>query len=119
MNTSRGDVVVLDFPQSPGHPPKRRPAGVVQSDHNNGRLSNSIFAMVTTNTRLAATEPTQVLVDIATPDGKQSGLARTSAIKCENLYTLPQAAVRRVIGHLSVSLTQELNNALKAALELP
>lgn len=119
MNISRGDVVVLDFPQSPEQPPKRRPAVVVQSDHNNGRLSNSIFTMVTTNTRLATTEPTQVLVDIATPDGKQTGLTRTSAIKCENLYTLPQAAVRRVIGHLAVSLMQELNDALKASLELP
>jgi mRNA-degrading endonuclease toxin of MazEF toxin-antitoxin module len=52
MSLARGDVVILDFPQAPGQPPKRRPAVVVQSDRNNGRLTNSIFAMVTSNTRL-------------------------------------------------------------------
>jgi hypothetical protein len=41
---------------------------VVQSDRNNGRLTNSIFAMVTSNTRLAAIEPAQVLIDAATPE---------------------------------------------------
>jgi mRNA-degrading endonuclease toxin of MazEF toxin-antitoxin module len=35
MSVARGDVVILDFPQAPGQPPKRRPAVVVQSDHNN------------------------------------------------------------------------------------
>jgi mRNA-degrading endonuclease toxin of MazEF toxin-antitoxin module len=45
MNVRRGNVVILDFPQAPGHPPKRRPALVVQADHNNSRLTNSIFAM--------------------------------------------------------------------------
>jgi mRNA-degrading endonuclease toxin of MazEF toxin-antitoxin module len=58
-NLARGDVVILDFPQAVG-PPKRRPAIVVQSDHNNGRLTNSIFAMVTSKARLAANEPAQV-----------------------------------------------------------
>jgi mRNA-degrading endonuclease toxin of MazEF toxin-antitoxin module len=42
MSVARGDVVILDFPQAPGRPPKRRPAVVVQSDQNNGRLTNSI-----------------------------------------------------------------------------
>lgn len=70
MSVARGDVVILEFPQAPGQPPKRRPAVVVQSDQNNGRLTNSIFAMVTTNTRRAASEPAQVLIDVATPDGQ-------------------------------------------------
>jgi len=119
MSVARGDVVILDFPQTPGQPPKRRPAVVVQSDHNNGRLTNSIFAMVTTNTRLATSEPAQVLIDVATPDGQATGLTRTSAVKCENLYTLPQAAVLKTIGQLSPALMQQVDDALKASLELP
>ncbi|MBW3539995.1 MAG: type II toxin-antitoxin system PemK/MazF family toxin [Planctomycetes bacterium] len=119
MKVARGDVVILDFPQAPGQPPKRRPAIVVQSDHNNGRLTNSIFAMVTTNTRLASTEPTQVLIDLATADGKSTGLTRMSAVKCENLYTLPQAVVLKTIGQLSPALIQQVDDALKASLALP
>ena len=119
MNVRRGDVVILDFPQAPGQPPKRRPAVVVQSDHNNGRLTNSIFAMVTSNIRLATTEPAQVLIDVATPDGQRTGLTRTSAVKCENLYTLPQATVLKTIGQLSPVLLQQVDDALKASLGLP
>ena len=119
MSVARGDVVILDFPQAPGQPPKRRPAVVVQSDHNNGRLTNSIFAMVTSNVRLAATEAAQVLIDLSTPAGQGTGLTRTSAVKCENLYTLPQAAVLKTIGRLSPALLRELDDALKASLALP
>lgn len=118
MSARRGDVVILDFPQAPGQPPKRRPAVVVQSDHNNGRLTNSIFAMITSNTRLASTEPAQVLIDVSTPDGQQTSLSVTSAVKCENLYTLPQAAILRTIGKLSPSLMHQVDAALKASLGL-
>jgi mRNA interferase MazF len=119
MNVRRGNVVILDFPQAPGHPPKRRPALVVQADHNNSRLANSIFAMVTSNIRLATSESAQVLIDVATPDGQRTGLTRTSAVKCENLYTLPQATVLKTIGQLSPPLLRKVDDALKVSLGLP
>jgi mRNA-degrading endonuclease toxin of MazEF toxin-antitoxin module len=118
MIAKRGSIVILDFPQAPGQPPKRRPAVVVQSDHNNGRLSNSIFAMVTSNIRLATSEPSQILVDPTTADGQSSGLSHISAIKCENLYTLPQNSILRTIGQLSPVLMQNLDAALKVSLQL-
>ena len=119
MSVARGDVVILDFPQAPGQPSKRRPAVVVQSDHNNTRLTNSIFAMITSNVRLAANEPAQVMVDVATADGQQTALSKTSAVKCENLYTLPQAVVLKTIGQLSPSHMRQVDDALKASLGLP
>jgi mRNA-degrading endonuclease toxin of MazEF toxin-antitoxin module len=119
MSVTRGDVVILDFPQAPGHPPKRRPAIVIQSDHNNSRLTSSIFAMISSNIRLASTEAAQVLIDVTTTDGRQSGLHATSAVKCENLYTLPQQIVRRSIGRLPGPLMQQVDGALKASLALP
>jgi mRNA interferase MazF len=118
MTTQRGSIVILDFPQGPGQPAKRRPAVVIQSDHNNARLTNSIFAMVTSNTRLASSEPSQVLVDPTTVDGQSSGLSQVSAIKCENLYTLPQHSILRTIGQLSPDLLEKLDQALKASLQL-
>lgn len=115
MNIARGDVVLVMFPQAPGQPPKRRPAIVVQSDHNNARLTSSIFAMVTSNTRLATKEDTQVLIDVATAAGQATGIRRTSAVKCENLYTLPiKSAVR--IGALSSSLLRQVDDALRASI---
>jgi len=116
MSLARGDVVAVDFPM--GQPAKRRPALVIQSDHNNTRLVSSIFAMITSNTRLAGVEGTQVLIELTTPAGQQGGLRRPSAVKCENLYTLPTASARK-IGSLPAVTMQQVDLALKASLALP
>lgn len=118
MRVTRGDIVVVDFPQAPGQPSKRRPAVVVQADYNNARLTNAIFAMITSNTALAATEHAPVLIDVLQSHSQGTGLSRTSAIKCENLFTLPQTAVSKVIGRLSPVLIRKLDSALKASLGL-
>ncbi len=118
MTVARGDVVILNFPQGSGQPPKRRPAVVVQSNHNNTRLSNSIFAMLTSNTSLASSEATQLLIDLNTPQGRQSGLAHSSAVKCENIHTLPQASVIRTVGSLPEDLMRQIDDCLKESLGL-
>ena len=74
--------------------------------------------IITGNTNLVGTEPTQFLIDPATPEGKSSGLSYASAAKCENLMTVAQADILRTLGHLSDALKQKPNDSLKAALEL-
>lgn len=117
--TTRGDVVIVAFPFVSGGGGKNRPALVIQCDRNNQRLANTIVAMITGNTRLAATEPTQLLIDPATPDGSASGLAYPSAVKCENLYTISQQDILRTVGNLPPSLMAKVDACLKAALALP
>jgi mRNA-degrading endonuclease toxin of MazEF toxin-antitoxin module len=118
MPVSRGDVV-LTYVQNVGSPGgKVRPALVVQSDHNNRRLNETIIAAITSNLSHVH-EPTQLLIEIATPDGAASSLLHDSAVRCERLLTIPQAEVRRVIGHLSDALIQRIDNCLKAALGTP
>jgi hypothetical protein len=75
--------------------------------------------MIIGNTSLVGVEPTQFLIDPATPEGALSGLSYASAVKCENLATIPQTDIVDTIGHLSDVLKQRLNACLKAALELP
>src|SRR5437868_11764749 len=118
MSIQRGDVLILDWPFSGGGGSKARPAVVVQNDRDNGRLTNTIVVMVTSRTHRSA-EPTQVLVDVATPDGQQTGLHRTSVVNCVNLFTVEQGKVLHKIGKLSAALMQEVEGALKVALELP
>jgi mRNA-degrading endonuclease toxin of MazEF toxin-antitoxin module len=116
--TQRGDVVIVAFPYVTGGAGKNRPALVIQCDRNNQRLSNTIVAMITGNTRLATTEPTQLLIDPTTADGRGSGLAHASAVKCENLYTISQRDIIRTVGTLSPSLMSQVDACLKAALAL-
>jgi hypothetical protein len=73
----------------------------------------------TRNISHAAVEPTQFLIDPATPEGTSSGLTMVSAVKYENLHTVSQAHIRRTVGHLSDALKQKLNDCLMAALQLP
>ena len=91
---------------------------VVQCDRNNPRLLSTLVVGITRNIARAGMEATQFLIDPGTPEGASSGLGHVSAVKCENLYTISQARIRRTVGHLSDALKRKLNDCLKAALEL-
>jgi mRNA interferase MazF len=118
MPVSRGDVVLALFPFTDASGSKRRPALVVQCDRNNRRLQDVILALITSNTARALTEPTQLLIEIATPDGKQAGLLHDSAVKCEHLMTVHEGLIERVIGRLSSGMMQQVDQCLRSALDL-
>lgn len=115
----RGDVVIVAFPFTTGGAGKNRPAVVVQCDRDNQRLSNTIVAMITGNTSYALSEPTQLLMDPSTADGKSSGLSYASAVKCSNLYTIDQTHILATIGQFSPPIMSQLDACLKSALGLP
>jgi mRNA interferase MazF len=119
MTVSRGDIVLIDYPFSAGTGSKIRPALVVQNDRDNQRLTNSIVAMITSRTDRAALEPTQLYIDLTTPDGKQSGLLTNSAVNCVNLFTIDQRRVLRVVGALPDTMMSRIDQCLKIALQLP
>jgi mRNA interferase MazF len=74
--------------------------------------------MITGNIRLVGIEPTQFLIDPATPEGASSGLTYPSAVKCENIATVPRADIIDTVGRLSDVLILKLDECLKAALGL-
>ena len=114
----RGDVVLTFVANVGGAGGKVRPAPIVQSDHTNARLKETIIAAITSNVARVQ-EKTQLLVEIAGPEGAASGLLHNSAVRCERLHSIPQADVRKIIGKLPNALMQQINDCLKAALDLP
>jgi mRNA interferase MazF len=119
MRVSRGDVVLVNYPFASGTGSKVRPAVVIQCDRNNVRLDNTIIAQLTSRTRFASSEPTQLLIEADSAAGRQAGLLVDSALSCENLYTIRQDAIVRKIGTLPDSLLPRVAACLKASLELP
>lgn len=119
MPVSRGDVVLVPVPFSSGAGSKVRPVLVVQSDVNNQRLQDTIVAVITSTTRRTTLTPTQLLVEVATPEGRQSGLLHDSAVTCERLHTVLQTRIRRKIGSLPPATMLKIDACLKAALGLP
>ena len=116
--TRRGDVVIVQFPYADGRRGKNRPALVVQCDRNNGRLEQTIVAMITGNVQRAGKEATQLLIDPATPAGATSGLLGPSAVKGENLYTIRQQDILHRIGHLPRPVMTHVDLCLKKSLGL-
>jgi mRNA interferase MazF len=113
----RGDVVLADFPFQDMPRSKLRPAVVIQNDADNSALANTILAMITGNLADIG-RPTNVLIDPADKFGAGCGLRGASLIKCGNLAAIRQQRVVRVIGHLTDAALQQVNAALKAALDL-
>ena len=76
------------------------------------------MAEVTSNPA-ATSDPANLLVEVATPDGQATGLRQDSVVTCLHLVTMSEDRVGQVIGRLSAGLLQKIDNCLKAALGLP
>jgi mRNA interferase MazF len=65
-----------------------------------------------------ANDPAHLLIEVSTPDGKQTGLLRDSVVSCINLNTLDERRIKRVIGRFSPDLMKKADACLRAALKL-
>jgi mRNA-degrading endonuclease toxin of MazEF toxin-antitoxin module len=96
---------------------KKRPALVVQADSYNSKVGHVLIAEITTNLA-PANDPAFILIDIATPEGKATGLDQNSLVSGLFLATVFGDRIDRVIGKVSVGLMQKVNACLKTTLDL-
>lgn len=118
MNVKRGDVVLARYPHTSGGRGKKRPVVVVQSDQYNQRLSHVAVAEITTNLSFAS-DPACLFIDISTPDGQASGLAKNSVVVGYFLAAIDTDRIDHVIGTLSPALLAQVDACLRIALALP
>jgi mRNA-degrading endonuclease toxin of MazEF toxin-antitoxin module len=57
-------------------------------------------------------------VDVRSPEGQQSGLLHDSLVSCNNLATIEQSLIEKVIGSLPPELMAKVDECLKTALGL-
>ena len=112
--SKRGDVVLVLFPHSDLRTAKPRPALVVQADNLQTGLPQVIVAMISSKL-FRAHHPSRVTVLRSTPEGQQSGLLTDSVVMADNLATITESAIDRVIGGLSMT---EVDTALRHTLNL-
>lgn len=110
----RGDVILVLFPHSDLRTAKPRPALVVQADGIQTDLPQIIVAMITSKL-FRAQRPSRVTVLRATSEGQQSGLLTDSVIMTDNLATILESEIDRVIGRLPM---QVVDTALRHTLGL-
>lgn len=110
MPYSRGDVVLVLFPDSNLTTAKRRPAMVVQADRLQTGLAQTIVAMITSNMSRAG-HASLVAVARSSPQGARMGLLSDSVIMTDNLATILESEIDRAIGHCDDM--QSINVALR------
>ena len=114
MSYIRGDVVLVDFPNSDLLSIKRRPALVVQDDRVYTGLPQLLLALITSN--ISRTGPTRVLVLKTSPAGVAMGLLSDSVVVGDNLATVAAGAIRKKIGNCTHM--DEVDRALRTILRL-
>jgi mRNA interferase MazF len=110
----RGDIALVLFPHSDLRTAKPRPALIVQADDLGTDLPQVIVAMITSKT-FRAKHPSRVLVKLESSEGKNSGLLTDSVVMTDNLATITDIAIDRVIGKLPM---KTIDKALKYTLGL-
>ncbi|MFH1975788.1 MAG: type II toxin-antitoxin system PemK/MazF family toxin [Pseudomonadota bacterium] len=95
----RGDIVLMLFPHSDLRTAKTRPALVVQADNLQTELPQVIVAMITSR-MLRAQHKSRVIVQLTTLEGQQSGLLTDSVVMTDNLATVAEFEIDRIIGTL-------------------
>ena len=98
MPFNRGDVVLVLFPNSNLTTAKRRPALVVMADQLNTGIPQTIVAMITSNLARAG-HPSRVQFSQQSAAGQQMGLLSDSVAMTDNLATVRESEIDRVIGH--------------------
>ena len=96
MNSRRGDVVLVLFPDSNLRTSKRRPALVVQADQLGTELSQTIVAMITSNMARAG-HPSRITVLASSESARRSGLLMDSVIMTDNRATVHYSEIDCVI----------------------
>lgn len=90
------------FPHSDLRTAKTRPALIVQADNLRTGLSQVIVAMISART-FRAGHASRVSIDLSSIEGQQSGLLTDSVVMTDNLATITDTAIDRVIGTLSMT----------------
>jgi len=113
-NLKRGDVALVMFPHSNLRTANLRPALVVQADNLQTGVAQVVVAMITSR-MFRAGHPSRVTILRGSASGKQSGLLSDSVIMTDNLATVFQSAVDRVVGNIPM---QDVDSALRHTLGL-
>ena len=110
----RGDVILVLFPDSNLLTAKPRPGLIIQADNLQTDLQQVIVAMISSR-MFRANHPSRVAILLSTPNGRQSGLLMDSVVVTDNLATVAESAIDRVIGSVPMA---EIDVALRYTLSL-
>lgn len=112
---SPGDIVLVPFPFTNYLEKKRRPALVVSSREFNRSTSNVILIAISSN--ISAGRKNEIIILGTHKAFSQTGLRRSSAIKCGTIFTFSQRYIERRLGRVAADILQDALRILANILE--
>ena len=116
---TRSDILIVMLPHTDGSGAKIRPVVVVSADASLVGSADITIVPLTTNTSKIGRDPTQVLIDVSTPEGKATGAPLNSAVRCDRVTTVARKLVQRKAGRVPPALMSDIEATIKVALDLP
>ena len=114
LSYKRGDVILAIYPDSNRRTAKPRPGLIIQADNLQTGLSQVIVAMITSKV-FRSNHPSRVPIFLDTYDGQESGLIMDSVVMTDNLATVAESEIDRVIGSIPMN---KIDVALRHTLNL-
>ncbi len=116
MSYSRGDVVLVSFPNADKITYKKRPVLIVQSDKLITTYGDKLVVCITS--KLNKTGSTRIPISYNSEDGNKMGLSIDSMIIVDNIATMSPKEIIRKIGTCSVDVQQGIDAALRETFDL-
>lgn len=117
----KGDVVLVAFPYTTDEgqtQTKRRPAVIISNDYNNSRLDDVLLVPLTSNVSRASHEPTQIVIEMNSPEGKAGGIRLDSVIDCTVIATIPKTLLVNKIGGFPNEIMERVDMCLMVAMSI-
>lgn len=110
----RGDLVYVNLELIIGSEAgKKRPCVIIQNNIGNKYSPVTIVAIITSQKEISKKYPVDVWIDKG-----EGELNYASIVQCDQIRTIDKRRIIKKIGHLSDSVIQEIDEAIKISLEL-
>jgi len=110
----RGDLVYVNLePIIGSETGKKRPCVIIQNNIGNKYSPVTIVAIITSQKEISKKYPVDVWIDKG-----EGELNYASIVQCDQIRTIDKRRIIKKIGHLSDSVIQEIDEAIKISLEL-
>jgi len=110
----RGDLVYVNLePIIGSETGRKRPCVIIQNNIGNKYSPVTIVAIITSQKEISKKYPVDVWIDKG-----EGELNYASIVQCDQIRTIDKRRIIKKIGHLSDSVIQEIDEAIKISLEL-
>ena len=115
MSLKKGDIVLVEFPFTDLSNTKLRPALVLWAD----TTGDDVTLCFISAQNVTSLSPEEFVLEPTEAEFKGTGLRTISKVRVTRMVTLERRFIKRRLGQLGTNQTQQLNEVMLQAFQLP